>query len=458
MSRGAVLVIDDEEVIQDILKSLLTKEGYEADIFPDGEAALAQFRQRSYDAVICDLMLPGIDGLKVLEELRRIDPDCPSVMITAYATIETAIQAMKIGAYDYVTKPFKNDELLMLLDKCITQKRVMEENRALKRALAERYAFADIVGNHASMRRIFDLIEQVAPSRSTVLVEGESGTGKELVARAIHHHSQRASFPFVTVNSGSLPSDLLESNLFGHLRGSFTGAVANKKGLFEVADRGSIFFDEISNISLETQAKLLRVIQEREFMRLGGVETIKVDVRIIAATNVDLKRVVDAGRFREDLYYRLNVIKIDMPPLRDRAEDIPLLAQHFMEKYCRENEKPIMELSESALQLLLDYDWPGNVRELENVIERAVVLSRGEYIDESLFPDSLQPVQRNGVFTPSEDLPFRDRVLDYEKNLILDALAKAGGVQKKAAQLLKIKPTTLNEMIKRFGIELRRES
>ncbi len=457
MSRGSVLVIDDEEVIQDILQTILEKEGYGVDVLPDGEAGIDRFRQRSYDAVICDLMLPGMDGLKVLEEMKRLDADCPVLMITAYATVETALQAMRNGAYDYVTKPFKNDELLMILDKCIAQRRVIEENRTLKRALAEKFPFANIVGVHPSMRKIFDLIEQVAPSRSTVLVQGESGTGKELVARAIHHHSPRAPFPFVTVNSGSLPADLLESNLFGHVRGAFTGAVASKKGLFEVADRGSIFLDEISNISPETQAKLLRVIQEREFMRLGGIETIKVDVRIIAATNLDLKTLVEAGRFREDLYFRLNVIKLEVPPLRDRREDIPLLVQHFIDKYCKENGKPQLRISDSAINMLLEYDWPGNVRELENVIERAVVLSRSEILDESLFPDSLHPTERAGVLAPGEDLPFYDKVLSFERSLVLDALAKAGGVQKKAAQSLGIKPTTLNEMIKRFGIEAKRE-
>ncbi len=457
MARGTILVIDDEEVIQDILQSLLSAEDYEVDLFSDGEGALDRFRQRSYDAVICDLMLPGMDGLKVTEELKRLDPVCPVIMITAYATIETAIQAMRTGAYDYVTKPFKNDEILVLLDKAITQRRVLEENRVLKRALADKYPFANIIGRHQSMLKIYGLIEQVAASRSTVLVQGESGTGKELVARAIHHQSPRASFPFVTVNSGSLPADLLESNLFGHIRGAFTGAIASKKGLFEVADRGSIFFDEISNISAETQAKLLRVIQEREFMRLGGIETIKVDVRIIAATNIDLKSLVDAGQFREDLYYRLNVIKLEIPPLRDRREDIPLLVQHFIEKYCRENGKPILRISESALKILLEYSWPGNVRELENVIERAIVLSRGDYIDESLFPDSVRPSDRIDLLLPEEDMPFRERVLAFEKNLVIQALDRASGVQKKAAQYLGIKPTTLNEMIKRFGIEMKRE-
>lgn len=457
MSRGTVLVIDDEEVIQDILQTILEKEGYEVDMLPEGEAGLDRFRHKTYDAVICDLMLPGMDGLKVLDELKRHDPDCPVIIITAYATVETAIQAMRNGAYDYVTKPFKNDELLLIMDKCIAQRRVIEENRALKRALADKFPFANIIGNHESMRKIYGLIEQVAPSRSTVLVQGESGTGKELVARAIHHHSPRAPFTFVTVNSGSLPADLLESNLFGHVRGAFTGAVTSKKGLFEVADRGSIFFDEISNISPETQAKLLRVIQEREFMRLGGIETIKVDVRIIAATNVDLKTQVDAGQFREDLYYRLNVIKIEIPPLRDRREDIPLLSQHFIDKYCRENGKPHLQISETAFNMLLEYDWPGNVRELENVIERAVVLSRGDYLDESLFPDTLVAAQKDAGPAADEDLPFYERVRAYERGLVLDALNRAGGVQKRAAQELRIKPTTLNEMIKRFGIDAKRE-
>ena len=289
-----------------------------------------------FDAAIVDVMMPGLDGMETLDELKKIDDELPVIMITAFASVENAIAAMKRGAFDYITKPFKNDEVLVVLRNATERRRLVAENRALRQNLQSRYhKFANIIGRSSRMRQVFDLIIQAAPSRSTILIQGESGTGKELVARALHTNSPRADRPFITVNSGNLPPDLLESNLFGHVKGAFTGAVYPKKGLFELADKGSIFFDEIGNVPLETQAKLLRVMQEREFMRLGGVETIKVDVRIIAATNVDLRRMVDEGRFREDLYYRLNVITIKLPPLRERKEDIPLLVQHFLEKYAR---------------------------------------------------------------------------------------------------------------------------
>jgi len=302
------------------------------------------------------------------------------------------------------------------------------------------------------MRKVFDLVSQVAPSRSTILITGESGTGKELIAKAIHYHSPRAGKPFVVVNSGSLPPDLLESNLFGHMKGAFTGAVAAKKGLFEVADGGSIFLDEIGNIHLDTQAKLLRVIQEKEFMRVGGVDTVHVDVRIIAATNSELYSLVKDGRFREDLYYRLNVISIQLPALRERMDDIPLLADFFIQKYCRENEKPPLHLTPQALNAMMDYHWPGNVRELENVIERAVVLCRGETITVDLLPENIWNKSRPYMIADT-NLPFKEKVDQYRRLLILDALQKSAGVQKEAARLLRIKPTTLNEMIKRYNIK-----
>ena len=340
------------------------------------------------------------------------------------------------------------------------RRQLVVENRALKQNLQARYhKFANIIGKSPKMRQVFDLIIQAAPSRSTVLVYGESGTGKELVARALHTNSTRAEKPFITVNSGSLPPDLLESNLFGHVKGAFTGAVYPKKGLFELADKGSIFFDEIGNVPLETQAKLLRVIQEREFMRLGGVENIKVDVRIIAATNVDLRKMMEERKFREDLYYRLHVITVTLPPLRERKEDVPLLAQHFLEKYGEENAKSGMELSSEALDLLVEYDWPGNVRELENVIERAVVLSSSSRVGIDLIPDHV-PARRGpssipSINVPPEGISFKEVVGDFERRLIESTLEAAGGVQKRAAELLHIKPTTLNEMIKRYDIRPR---
>jgi two-component system response regulator PilR (NtrC family) len=367
---------------------------------------------------------------------------------------------MKRGAFDYITKPFKNDEVLVVLRNAVERRRLMAENAALRQNLqAQAARFSGIIGRSPRMKQVFNLIIQAAPSRSTILVTGESGTGKELVARAIHTNSPRADRAFVTVNSGNLPPDLLESTLFGHVKGAFTGAVYPKKGLCDMADKGTIFFDEIGNISPETQAKLLRVMQEREFMRLGGMETIKIDVRIVAATNCDLRQMMDDGRFREDLYYRLHVINVYLPPLRERREDVPLLAQHFLEKYGDENGKRDLELTGEALDLLMEYDWPGNVRELENVMERAVVLSSGVRIGADLIPDHVRssPSFHLPKFVvPPEGISFKDVITDVEKRLIESTLEAAGGVQKKAAELLRIKPTTLNEMIKRYEIGRRR--
>jgi len=447
--------------MREILEALLAPEGYDVRVAADGAEGLEIARSLPFDAAIVDVMMPGMDGLTVLDELKRIDQDLAVVMVTAYASVDTAVDAMKRGALDYITKPFKNDEVLVVLRNAVERRRLETENRVLKQTLQERYhKFDNIVGKSARMRQVFDLIIQAAPSRSTILIQGESGTGKELIARAIHTHSARAERSFVTVNSGNLPPDLLESNLFGHVKGAFTGAVYPKKGLFEVADRGSIFFDEIGNIPLETQPKLLRVIQEREFMRLGGVENLKVDVRIIAATNVDLQQMMQEGRFREDLYYRLHVITIPLPPLRERKDDIPLLVLHFLQKYGDENGKPGLQLAPEALDLLVDYGWPGNVRELENVIERAVVLSPGSRIGADLVPDHVRSkptFQIPQLTVPPEGLSLKDVVTDFEKRLIESTLESAGGVQKRAAELLRIKPTTLNEMIKRYEIRPRRK-
>ena len=382
-------------------------------------------------------------------------------MITAFASMETAVSAMRKGAFDYITKPFKNDEVLVVLNNAVERRRLVAENLTLKQNLQARYhKFAGIIGSSPLMKQVFDLVIQAAPSRSTILITGESGTGKELVARAIHSNSARADKSFVTVNSGNLPPDLLESTLFGHVKGAFTGAVYPKKGLFDLADKGSIFFDEIGNISVETQAKLLRVMQEREFMRLGGMETIKVDVRIIAATNVDLKREVEEGRFREDLFYRLHVISVHLPPLRDRKSDIPLLVQHFLQKYAEENERPVLEILPETIDVLMDYDWPGNVRELENVIERGVVLTPGRVLKPEMIPENVRRAPRSvtpQVVLPAEGISLKDVTAAYERQWIESALEAAGGVQKRAAELLHIKPTTLNEMIKRYDIRPRRK-
>src|SRR5262252_4597461 len=458
--KGIVLIIDDEDEIRESIEILLTSEGLTTNTAANGEEGLRKVEDNLYDAVLLDLMLPGKSGMDVQKEIKRIDPTLPVVIITAIGALETAVTAIKQGSYDYVTKPWNNEKLIVIVSNAIKQRQLMSENFQLRRALKERFGYSNIIGKSEKILKVLDLVTQVAASRSTVLIQGESGTGKELIAKAIHLKSQRADKTFVPVNSGSMPVDLLESTLFGHVRGAFTSAIAAKKGLFEVADQGTIFFDEIGTIGAETQAKLLRVIQEKEFMRLGGIETIKVDARIIAATNVDLKKLVEEGRFREDLYYRLHVITVQLPPLRERKDDIPLLVQHFIEKYGRENNKPGLELSAEALDLLIDYDWPGNVRELENVIERATVLTSGPRIDVDLVPDNVRSSRRFHMpqfVVPPEGISYRDAEASFQRGLIESALEAAGGVQKRAAELLHIKPTTLNEMIKRHDIRPRRK-
>ena len=415
-----------------------------------------------FDAAIVDVMMPGMDGVTALDEIRKIDDDLPVLMITAFASVENAIAAMKRGAFDYISKPFKNDEVLVVLRNALAQHRLVAENRALRQNLqAHANHFGDIIGKSSRMRQVFDLIIQAAPSRTTILINGESGTGKELVARSLHQNSARSDRAFITVNSGNLPPDLLESNLFGHVKGAFTGAVYPKKGLFELADKGTIFFDEIGNIPLETQAKLLRVIQEREFMRLGGVENIKVDVRIIAATNVDLQQMMDEGRFREDLYYRLHVITVQLPPLRERKDDIPLLVQHFLDKYGEENNKPGLELvgrgARPARRLRLA-GQRARARERDRARDRAVVGARASA--RISIPDNVRSSRRFQMpqfVVPPEGISYRDAEASFQRGLIESALEAAGGVQKRAAELLHIKPTTLNEMIKRHDIRPRRK-
>jgi len=455
-----ILIIDDEEIIREALQALLTRDGCVVRAAATAAEGLTMLGEEEIDTVLLDLMLPDRSGLDVLEEIRRTDEDLPVVMITAFGTIDTAVRATKQGAFHYFTKPFKNDEVLVVIRNAVERRRLQRENLELRNRLKSgSHRFDQIIGGSVRMRAVYDLVGRAAPSRTTVLIQGESGTGKELVAQACHRRSARADKAFVTVNSGNLPPDLLESNLFGHVKGAFTGAVAMKKGLFELADRGTIFFDEIGNVPLETQAKLLRVLQEREFMRLGGVETIKVDVRIIAATNVDLRKSVAEGKFREDLFYRLNVIPVQLPALRDRKEDIPLLVQHFLEKYGEESRKSGWFVTPEALDLLMAYDWPGNVRELENVIERAVVLAPSREIGPDLIPEQVRFNRefRDADFVvPPEGIPLREVLSNAERRWIESALDAAGGVQKKAAELLFIKPTTLNEMIKRYDIRPRR--
>jgi DNA-binding NtrC family response regulator len=450
-----ILVVDDEEVLQDVLATLVRQAGHQAVVARSGEEGLTYLRQEPFDLVLLDLMLPGMSGIEVLRQIRHEWPDVVVVVVTAYSSIEGAIEAMRQGAFHYIPKPFKNAEVLLTIEKGLDQRRLAAENRSLRERLREHRGLDRLVGRSAAMEQVYELVRLAAPSKSNILLLGESGTGKELVAKAIHELSKRAQGPFVTVNSGSMPSDLLESNLFGHLKGAFTGAIANKKGLFEVAHGGTLFFDEIGNIPLETQAKLLRVVQEREFMRLGDVVTLAVDVRLIAATNADLDVAVRQGNFREDLFYRLNVITITLPPLRDRRDDIVPLAEYFLRRFAQDNDKPLSRFAPEALDRLLAYPWPGNVRELENVIERAVVLSGGDTLTESLLPQQVRRVGATpgeGPSLPAPGVSFREAITAFEKRLILRALRASGGVQKRAAEALQLKPTTLHEMMKRLGI------
>jgi two-component system response regulator PilR (NtrC family) len=455
-NNGRILVVDDEEIMRDVLSSLLGTEKYKVDLAETGTQALDMVRDREYSAVLLDLMLPDIDGLKVLEEFNKLESAPVTVILTAFASIEKAVKATKLGAFDFITKPFKNDEILLAVKNAIEHRELRDENIRLKKTLRERYSFKNIIGKSAPMQQIFDLITQVGPRRSTILVQGESGTGKELAARAIHTTSGRSDAPFVAINCGNIPSELLESELFGHVRGAYTGATSAKKGLFQVADGGTLFLDEVSTISLEMQAKLLRVIQEREFRHLGGVENIKVDIRIIAATNTDLQAAVHAGTFREDLYYRLNVIIIKLPPLRERTEDIPLLVDHFARKYCEENRRESCQVDGAAMKILMDYGWPGNVRELENVIERAVVLATGNILTSDLFPKHIvTALPADPLRFPGEGQSLKERVGNFEKALILAALERSDWNQKRAAQFLSVNATTLNEKLKRFKIKSR---
>ncbi len=476
MPKGSILVVDDEIEIREGLEALLTSEGFEVTPADTGEAGLQRLEDRPFDLMLLDVSLPDRNGLELLREIRRRDPNLSIILITAFGSIDMARAAFKGGAQDFITKPWSNDELIAQVSVAIEGRRLREENVQLKRALKQRYNFPSIIGKSEKMLAVFDLITQVAPSRSTVLIYGESGTGKELIAKAIHSASTRADKAFIPVNTGSIPVDLLESQLFGHVKGAFTSAVASKKGLFEVADQGTIFFDEISTISPETQAKLLRVIQEREFMRLGGTDTIKVDVRILTASNEDLTKLVREGRFRDDLYHRLNVISVQLPPLRDRKEDIPLLIDRFLEQFCHENGKPPRQFSHGAMKLLMDYDWPGNVRELENVVERAVVLSTQEGVDVDLLPENVRtreivkgvrlqlaeflpplPGEVGGRTTAPAPSLF-EILEEVERRIIVDMLERTNWNQTEAAERFQIPLSTLNQKIKRLGIETRRRA
>ncbi|MFN2454861.1 MAG: sigma-54-dependent transcriptional regulator [Pyrinomonadaceae bacterium] len=462
--KGSVLVVDDEEIMRDVLETLLAAEGYRVDLAKTGEQGLEAYGRRAYDVVLLDVSMPGMGGISALEEFLKRDPEAVVIMVTAYATFDTAVSAWEKGAAGCIRKPFQNEQITAQVAAGIKRRRKEEERQTLRRAMSRAVDRGAMVGRSEVMQTVFRLVDQVAPARSTVLVTGESGTGKELIARAIHESSPRATKPFVTVNSSNIPSELLESELFGHTRGAFTGAVAAKKGLFEVADGGSIFLDEIGDIPPETQVRLLRVIQEREFTPLGDTTPRRVDVRIIAATNIDLKEAVKHGTFREDLYYRLSVVPIELPPLRDRREDILALAQFFIRKFNEENGRKLSEaIAPDVLALLENYSWPGNVRELENAIERAVVIAPGDEITrECLRKEISDPQSARAALRETESgfaaidlghgVNFYDEVRRFEIDMIRRALQQTGGHQSRAARLLGMNATTLNSKIKTYNI------
>jgi DNA-binding NtrC family response regulator len=449
-AAASILVIDDESAIRESLEVLLTLEGHTVRMAVDGEEGLRILEQENFDLVLLDLALPGQSGLELLPQIKERQPQLPVIMITAYGTVDNVVEAIRAGAENFVQKPWDNEKLLADIRSAVARHRAEEENLQLKRTLKQRYNFSNIVGKSEIMLKVFDLVAQVAPSRSTILIQGESGTGKELIAKAIHANSPRKDKPFVPINTGAMPSELLESTLFGHVKGAFTSAIASKKGLFEVANGGTLFMDEIATMGMDTQAKILRVLQDRRFMHLGGIQEVQVDVRIIAATNVDLRQAVRDGRFREDLFYRLNVITVDLPPLRARREDIPLLANHFLEFYANENGLAPRKLSADALRALMDYEWPGNVRELENSIERGVVLSSGPIIGSDLLP---------GHITGRS---FQDALLEHNPNAslfdILEDIERANWNQTDAAEQFHIPLSTLNQKIKRLNIEIKKKT
>jgi two-component system response regulator PilR (NtrC family) len=454
-ARARILVVDDERSMQEFLQIFLQGEGYEVATAGDVSSARAQLEHDDFDLVISDIQMPDGSGLDLLRSARQVVPDAMVIMITAYASTETAIEAMKEGAYDYLTKPFQVDEIRLVIEKALEKKSLSRENRRLRTELRSHNRSRRVIGNSVAMQRVLDLVAQVADTRANVLVTGESGTGKEVIARSIHEMSERREGPFIVVNCAAIPENLLESELFGHVRGAFTGALQNKEGLFELADGGTLFLDEVGDLPLALQVKVLRAIQEKSFRRVGGTHDQQVDVRIVTATNRRLEEEVARGRFREDLYYRLNVIEIPLPPLRERRDDVALLADHFVEKYARELGKDVKGLSDEAMARLLAYRFPGNVREMENAIERAVALTRGPVIQVDALPRSLlereepEPAPR----IPREGVNLDKLVEDYERNLILEALRPAGGVKKKAARLLGISFRSFRYRLEKLGIE-----
>ena len=459
MSTYNILIVDDEGQNRDYLSEILSEEDYNVSTASNGRDAIARLSQDLFHVVLTDLKMPEVDGLGVIRHLVENHINCIGILFTGYGSVKTAVDAMKLGAFDYITKPFKADEIKVVVKKALDHLALQEENTYLKQQLKAKYKFENIIGSSERMQKVFSLIDKVSGTDSTVLVLGESGTGKELVAKALHYNSPRAQNPFVPVNCGAIPEELLESELFGHEKGAFTGAFRTRIGRFELANGGSIFLDEISEMSPNLQVKLLRVIQEREFERVGGVKSIRIDVRIIAATNRDLEEEVAQGRFREDLYYRLNVIPLNLPPLRERRDDIPLLVKHFMGKYGREKNSRITGFSRRAMNLLAHYRWPGNVRELENLVERVLVLCDGTEVDTADLPERIAAgTTRTSEVVPLIDLPetgidLSTAVTESEKGIIMQALTRSNWVKNRAAKLLHVNRTTLVEKIKKQNLQ-----
>jgi DNA-binding NtrC family response regulator len=457
VGSSRILIIDDETAIRESLDTLLTLEGFAVSTAEDGPAGLELLSRNEYDLLLLDLALPGESGIDLLPRIVDMQPNLPVIMITAYGTVGNVVDAIRAGAENFVQKPWDNEKLLADIRAAVARHRAEEEVVQLKRTLKQRYNFENIVGKSEPMLSLFDLIAQVAPSRSTVLLQGESGTGKELIAKALHANSPRRDRPFVPVNTGAVPSELLESTLFGHVKGAFTSAVTAKKGLFEVANGGTLFLDEIGTMGMDMQAKILRVLQDRRFMHLGGVQEIQVDVRIIAATNVNLQEAVREGRFREDLFYRLNVICLDLPPLRSRREDIPLLAAHFLKFYADENGTEVPSLSPEAMRVMMDYEWPGNVRELENAMERGVVLATSRTINPDLLPTQLTgSTYSASLLDHQPNASLFDLMEEIERRIISDRLERCHWNQTEAAEYFKIPLSTLNQKIKRLNVEIKK--
>ncbi|AFL88255.1 response regulator with CheY-like receiver, AAA-type ATPase, and DNA-binding domains [Terriglobus roseus DSM 18391] len=458
LALGArILIIDDEAAIRDSLEALLTLEGFTVDLAPEGISGLEALAGGQYDLLLLDLSMPGESGIDLLPRIKRMRPELPVIMITAFGTVGNVVDALRAGADNFVQKPWDNEKLLADMRTAIAKHRSQQEVVQLRKTLKQRYSFDNIIGKSDIMAKLLDTVAQVAPAKTTVLIQGESGTGKELIAKAIHTASPRRDKPFVAINTGAVPTDLLESTLFGHVKGAFTSAVAAKKGLFEVADGGTLFLDEIGTMPIETQAKVLRALQERRFMPVGGTAEIAVDVRIVAATNVNLQAAVRDGRFREDLYYRLSVITLDLPALRQRKEDVPLLAAHFLRHYSEENGFELRTLSPDALRAMLDYDWPGNVRELENAMERGVVLSGGPNITLDLLPQQLSgTVYTAAVLDHKTDASLFDIMEEIERRILADRLERCNWNQTEAAEFLRIPLSTLNQKIKRLNVEIKK--